>query len=53
MVCFLLMGLQTAGIVLVHQSRMIDPIQRRLTLIERAPDELSEEVRARVSAMLE
>jgi mRNA-degrading endonuclease toxin of MazEF toxin-antitoxin module len=47
------MGLQTAGIVLVHQFRMIDPTQRKLTLIERAPDELSEEVRARVAAMLE
>jgi len=46
-------GLQTAGIVLVHQFRMIDPTQRRLTLIERAPDDLIEEVRARVAAMLE
>ncbi len=47
------MGLQTAGIVLVHQFRMIDPTQRRLMLIERAPNDLSEEVRARVAAMLE
>jgi mRNA interferase ChpB len=46
-------GLQTAGIVLVHQFRMIDPSQRRLSLIERAPDYLIEEVRARVVAMLE
>lgn len=47
------MGLQTAGSVLVHQFRMIDPTQRRLMLIERAPNDLSEEVRARVAAMLE
>jgi len=46
-------GMQTAGIVLVHQFRMIDPAQRQLTLIERAPDDLAEEVRARVAAMLE
>ncbi len=46
-------GMQTAGIVLVHQFRMIDPAQRRLTRIEQAPDYLTEEVRARVAAMLE
>ena len=46
-------GLQTAGIVLVHQFRMIDPSQRRLSLIERAPEYLTEEVRARVAAMLD
>ena len=46
-------GLQTAGIVLIHQFRMIDPTQRKLTLIERAPDDLAEEVRARVAAMLD
>ena len=47
------MGLETTGIVLVHQFRMIDPTQRRLALIERAPDYFVEEVRARVAAMLE
>ncbi len=46
-------GMQTAGIVLVHQFRMIDPTQRRLTLIEKTPDYLTEEVRARVAAMLD
>ena len=44
-------GLQ--GVVLVHQFRMIDPSQRGLTLIEQAPDDLVEEVRARVAAMLD
>ncbi len=46
-------GLQTAGVVLVHQFRMIDPSQRSLSLIERAPGYLVEEVRARVAAMLD
>ena len=46
-------GLQTAGVVLVHQFRMIDPTQRRLNLIEQAPDYISEKVRARVAAMLD
>jgi len=32
---------------------MIDPSQRGFTLIEQAPDELMEEVRTRVSAMLD
>ena len=46
-------GLQTAGVVLVHQFRMIDPTQRRLSLIEQAPDYIYEEVRARVAAILD
>ena len=46
-------GTQTQGVVLVHQFRMIDPSQRGLTLIEQAPDDLVEEVRARVAAMLD
>ena len=46
-------GTQTQGVVLVHQSRMIDPSQRDLTLIGQAPDDLVEEVRARVAAMLD
>jgi hypothetical protein len=32
---------------------MIDPSQRALTLIEQAPDDIVEEVRARVAAMLD
>ena len=32
-------GTQTAGVVLVHQFRMIDPSQHGLTLIEQAPDD--------------
>lgn len=46
-------GTQTAGVVLVHQFRMIDPAPRQLRLIERAPDHLAEEVRARVAALLD
>jgi mRNA interferase ChpB len=46
-------GTQTQGVVLVHQFRTIDPSQRGLTLIEQAPDDLVEEVRARVAAMLD
>ena len=50
-----LMGacLQTAGVVLVHQFRMIDPKPRDLRLIEQAPDYLTEEARARVAALLD
>ena len=47
------MGMQTQGVVLVHQFRMIDPSQLAFTLIEQAPDDLVEEVRARVAAMLD
>jgi hypothetical protein len=32
---------------------MIDPTQRSLSLIEQAPDYLTEEVRARVAALLD
>ncbi len=46
-------GMQTAGVVLVHQFRMIDPSQGGLTLVEQAPDDLVEEVRARVAALLD
>lgn len=45
-------GLATAGVVLVHQFRMVDPAVRQLKLIEQAPDDLVEEVRARVAALL-
>ena len=46
-------GLQTQGVVLVHQFRMIDPTQRALTLVEQASAALTEEVRARVAALLD
>jgi mRNA interferase ChpB len=46
-------GLQTAGVVLVHQFRMIDPKPRDLQWIESAPDFLTEEARARVAALLD
>lgn len=44
---------QTAGVVLVHQFRMIDPTARKAHVIERAPDHITEKVRARVAALLE
>ena len=46
-------GIQTAGVVLIHQFRMIDPQPRDLKLIESAPDYLIEEARARVAALLD
>ncbi len=46
-------GTQTQGVVLVQQFKMIDRSQRGLTLIEQAPADLVEEVRARVAAMLD
>ena len=46
-------GLRTAGVVLVHQFRMIDPKPRNVKLIERAPDYVTEETRARVAALLD
>ena len=46
-------GLQTTGVVLVQQFRMIDAKPRILKLIEQAPDHVTEEVRARVAALLD
>ena len=46
-------GTQTVGVLLVHQFRMIDPTARTARIIERAPDHITEEVRARVAALLE
>ena len=46
-------GTETAGVILVQQFRMIDPTARRARLIERAPDHITEEARARVAALLE
>ena len=46
-------GLQTAGVVLVHQFRMIDPEPRYLQGIESAPDFLTEGARARAAALLD
>lgn len=46
-------GTQTQGVVLVHQFRMVDASARALTLLEQAPDDVAEEVRARVAALLD
>ena len=46
-------GTQTQGIVLVQQFRMIDTAARTARLIERAPDDVTEEARARVAALVD
>ena len=46
-------GTQTQGIVLVQQFRMVDAVARAARLIERAPGEVTEEVRARVAALVD
>lgn len=46
-------GTETQGIVLVQQFRMIDTAARAARLIERAPDDVTEEARARVAALVD
>lgn len=46
-------GTETAGVILVQQFRMIDPVARCARLIEHAPGYITEEARARVAALLE
>ena len=46
-------GTQTQGIVLVQQFRMIDTAARTARLIERASDDVTEEVRASVAALVD
>lgn len=46
-------GTQTQGVVLVQQFRMIDATARGARLIERAPDDVTEEARARVAALVD
>lgn len=46
-------GTETAGIVLVQQFRMIDPSAHRARWVERAPEHITEEVRARLAALLD
>ena len=46
-------GTETAGIVLVQQFRMINASARRARWIECAPDHITEEVRARLAALLD
>lgn len=46
-------GTQTNGMVLVNQVRMIDLEFRKARKVEAAPDELVEEVLARLSAIVE
>ena len=44
---------ETGGLVLVQQFRMIDASARRARRIERAPTYITEEVRARLAALLD
>lgn len=45
-------GLVTTGAVLVDQVRTIDRSERLFDIIERAPEEVLAEVRARIAALL-
>lgn len=45
-------GLRTEGVVLVDQLRVIDRPQRMFAIVERVPDQLLVEVRAKLAALL-
>ena len=46
-------GTQTVGVIWVQQFRLIDAVARAARFVERAPDDITEEVRARVAALLD
>jgi mRNA interferase MazF len=46
-------GLKTSGVVLVDQIRTIDRSERMFEIIERVPDEVLWEIRARLGALLQ
>jgi mRNA interferase ChpB len=46
-------GTQTQGVILAHQIRMLDWRARHAKFLERAPEDLTADVLARVSALLE
>lgn len=46
-------GTETQGVILAHQARMLDWRARGARLLERAPDDVTAEVLARVSTLLE
>ncbi|MCC7082213.1 MAG: type II toxin-antitoxin system PemK/MazF family toxin [Burkholderiales bacterium] len=46
-------GTQTQGVILAHQIRMLDWRARRAKFIERAPEDLTADVLARISTLLE
>ncbi|WP_241549818.1 type II toxin-antitoxin system ChpB family toxin [Acidithiobacillus sulfuriphilus] len=46
-------GTTTQGVILVHQARMLDYRERNARFVEHAPDEITEDVLARVAALLE
>ena len=46
-------GTQTGGVIWVQQFCMIDAVARAARYLERAPDDNTEEVRARAAALLD
>ena len=46
-------GLDAQGVVLCNQARMLDFAERSAKIIERAPDEVVDDVLARVRALLD
>jgi len=45
-------GLKTSGVVLIDQIRTIDRSERMFAIIERVPDDVMSEIRARLGALL-
>jgi mRNA interferase MazF len=46
-------GLKTSGVVLIDQIRTIDRSERMFSIIERVPDDVLAEMRARLAALLQ
>ena len=46
-------GTETQGVVLTHQSRSLDWVERKPRFVESAPDYITEDVIARLSTLLE
>lgn len=46
-------GLKTSGVVLIDQIRTIDRSERMFSVIERVPDDVLTEIRARLAALLQ
>jgi mRNA interferase MazF len=45
-------GLRTKGVVLVDQLRAIDRTERMFAIVERVPDDILDEVKGRLAALL-
>ena len=46
-------GLKTSGVVLIDQIRTVDRSERMFSIIERVPDDVLAEIRARLEALLQ